>query len=236
MYRIRPAFVKIFGAKVRRGNWVLSGVPYSLHPLQFLRCCVIFRTMKRLKIAFTLLIIAVLSLIGYSIYNRADLIARGKAPRKTVKPKSEFSLVSPRFVEMRGDVKILEIDADEALYSRSEQFAELTMPKTVYYDKEGRPTFIEGEKGTINTDTNDIELRGKVMMRSPDGFMISTPSVSYVNAPKLVKTKAPVFLQGNGFKVKGVGFRVDVEKQNYRILNRVEATIIVKEGSFFVRP
>ncbi len=192
--------------------------------------------MKRLKLAFTLLIIAVLSLIGYSIYNHADLIARGKAPRKTVKPKSEFSLVSPKFIEMRGNVKVLEIDAEEALYSRREQLAELTMPKIIYYDKDGRPTFIEGENGTINTDTNDVEVIGKVRMRSPDGFRISTPSVSYNNALKLVRTKAPVFLRGAGFKVKGVGFRADVEKKNYRILSRVEATIIVKKGSFFVRP
>lgn len=131
--------------------------------------------------------------------------------------RADYSLVSPHFVEMKGNDKQMDIKADSASYFKDRDMAELERPKAIFFGADGRPTHISGEHGIIDTSTNDLTLMGGVDVLSPEGHNFKTESLRYLSESKLVLGDDPVTIKGRNFLIKGVGMEFDMENDTYRI-------------------
>lgn len=186
--------------------------------------------MNRLKIAFTLLIIAALAVIGYRIYDNIGLIAEKDVVQDLLHPKAELSLKSAHFIEMSGAKKVLEVYADEAYSLKDNNSAELLNPRAVFYGKDDRKVYFKGDRGIINTQTNDVNIEGHVVMDSPEGYHLETSYLKYLSDGMIVTTDSPVRITSDLFDIKGAGLTSDVEGETFIILNNVEAVLFLSVG------
>ena len=190
--------------------------------------------MNRLKIAFTLLIILALAVIGYMLYSNVGLIVKKKVTPTLLDPKAEFSIKTAHFVEMKGERKVLEVDAEAAYYFRGNNLAELKKPEVVFYGEGRREVFFKGDEGIIDIGTNDVTVVGNVVMDSPDGYRLETSRLKYKADKMMVTTDKPIRIMGDVFDIKGIGMKSKVDEEVFYILKNVEAVFYLssKGGSF----
>lgn len=179
--------------------------------------------MKRLKLAFALLILIVMFLMGFILYRNIDLIVKDESPVEMAKKGADYLLSEPQFVEMDGNRVILEVKALEASYFKEDESADLVEPRVEYLGRDNRKSFILGDHGKVFTEKNVVLLDGNVKLYTSDGYLLETPSVKYSGNERVAFTEKKVRLRGKGFDIKGVGFTANMEKEKFRINDNVEA-------------
>ncbi|MBE9537419.1 MAG: LPS export ABC transporter periplasmic protein LptC [Proteobacteria bacterium] len=179
--------------------------------------------MKWLRITFVVLILAVLTVMSLIFYKNINLITPKETVKELLDPLAEFSLQNPHFVETSGDRVVMEVDADKAFYYQGEEKVKLENPKAVLFGSMGEKTEINARHGVIDSETNDIQVEGDVRLVSPDGYLLKTDSLKYRKEKQIINSKSPVELTGDGFKVKGVGLKVNMDTGKITIYKDVVA-------------
>jgi len=179
--------------------------------------------MKRLTSVFTFLLVVALIAIASVLFKAEDVDEKRASSPVHVAPGADYSMVSPHFVEMKGNDKVTDVKADSASYFKDDNMADLERPEMVFFGEGGKETKIEGMHGIINTSTNDLLLEKSVVARSPEGHYFKSESLTYMSGPKLVTTDDPISITGRGFIIKGTGMRLDIEKETYYINQDVVA-------------
>ncbi|MDH3975816.1 MAG: LPS export ABC transporter periplasmic protein LptC [Deltaproteobacteria bacterium] len=179
--------------------------------------------MKRLKLAFALLILIVMSVMGYLLYRNIDLIVKDESPVEFAKEGADYSLTAPQFIEMDGDRIVLEVKAREASYFKEDDSAHLVKPRIEYLGRDNKKFVIVGNRGKVFTERNIVLLDGDVRLSTSDGYLLETPSVEYRGNEKIAYTDKKVRIRGGGFDIKGAGFEADMENEKFRINKNVEA-------------
>lgn len=179
--------------------------------------------MKRLKLVFALMILAVMSAMSYMLYSNIDLLAENESQTAIVKQEADYSLTEPHFIKMDGDRLVLEVKAVEASYYNKDNSADLRYPRVEYVGKDDKKSIILGNRGKVYTDENRVVLEGNVRLYTGDGYLLETPLVEYSGNEKKAYTEKKVRLRGKGFDIQGVGFSAHIENEKFQINKQVEA-------------
>ena len=190
--------------------------------------------MKRRTSVFTFLLAVTLIAAASVLLKTEGAVEKRASGPATIAPGADYSLLLPHFVEMKGNDKVSDITAGSASYFKDDNMADLERPEMVFFGGDGRETQIEGRHGVVNTSTNDLLIEGDVSARSPEGHLFKSETLRYISGPKLVKTDDPVSITGRNFIIRGVGMRLDIEKETYYINKDVVAFFNVSgsEGGF----
>lgn len=192
--------------------------------------------MNRLKSAFILLIIIVLTVIGYLLYDNLGLVVKKEVTPDLLNSRAEFAIKAAHYVEMKGAKKVLDVYADEAYSFKDDNMAKLKRPRVVFYNKDGRTVRFSGDRGIIDTETNDVSIEGNVVMYSQEGYHLETSHLEYTSDKMLVTTDKPVHIMSDLFDVKGIGMRTKIEEEAFTVLNKVEAVLYLSsEGGPFAK-
>jgi len=179
--------------------------------------------MKRLKLAFAFMMLLILALMGYMMQKNADLVTKKDHSPPEAMPEADISLKEPRFIEMKGARVVLEVNAGEANYFREGDAAELSKPRMVFRGEKGRRSVVEGDKGIINTVSNDMTMDGHVRGTTWDGYYFESSSVNYVHSENTVTSRGRIKITGRGMMLKGIGMKADMDRGRYYIYREVEA-------------
>lgn len=179
--------------------------------------------MKRLRAAFAIILTFIIFVTIALLYRNAERMVRKKTTGQSMKPGAELSFKSPRFVETRGTEKILEVQALEAHYFKESSMAELKEPIVVIYGKDERRAYVRGEKGLIDTETNDVELDGNASVDLSDEFHISAGHLKYFKETMTIATEDKVRISGQGFQIDGKGMKVRLDTEKIYLYGSVNA-------------
>ena len=91
------------------------------------------------------------------------------------------------------------------------------------YQRE-RSWTIVGEEGELDRSTNNVEVRGNVVVTSNDGLRLETPVLRWEAEAKRLWTDTPVTLTRNGSIVLGSGLDVRMADEATTISGPVRAT------------
>ena len=107
------------------------------------------------------------------------------------------------------------IEADSAYFFEGAQVIEMLAPRVTFYSPEGVETStLTSLEGTYRWRTGDMESRGNVVARTPDGRRLETSILEYQRASnEIVGTEAFVFTTPDQ-RIEGNGFRADPDFQN----------------------
>lgn len=116
-----------------------------------------------------------------------------------------------------------QLEADSAEYVTDDNQAVLNNLAVTFYLKNNGKAFLKAEKGVLNTDTFDFDVSGNVKIKH-DGYQLETERLSYRHNQRVVYSKTPVNLRGNGFYISSDTIKIDLDTNQTLLEGHVEGT------------
>ena len=157
--------------------------------------------------------------IGYQkVSNVPDLLL------DSIKDGANLSLGKIRQTATRNGIKEWSLEAGSALYIENEKKAVLKNLFVTYFLKDQGEVYLEAEQGILQTDTNDIEFSGNVVIKNED-YRLRTRRLSYEHERRLIFTKEPVQISGEDVNLSAQSIEYDLNLNKIIMTGDVEATV-----------
>lgn len=184
-----------------------------------------FRIKKLSLVLLAVILIVVGTIVAIFIgYRRVS-----SAPEmllSSIKDGADLSLGKIRQTATRDGRKEWSLEAGSADYVEDEKKAILKKIFITYYLKDNREVYLEANQGILNTETNDIEFIGNVVVKNDD-YRLKTERLDYRHNERLIFTNLPVHISGADAEVSANSLKYDLKK-NQIVLNGNVSTLISK--------
>jgi LPS export ABC transporter protein LptC len=118
-----------------------------------------------------------------------------------------------------------EIKADSAKYIKSENLAMFDRVRVKLLMSDGKTIVMTGNKGTLNTNTKDMEITGNVEVVSDRGDRLTTDILKYSGSERRIYSEVAVTMENGRMQVRGMGMSLSLEDKDVALLSRVRANI-----------
>jgi LPS export ABC transporter protein LptC len=115
------------------------------------------------------------------------------------------------------------LEAGSAQYFDEEKKAVLKDIEIVFYMENGSTARISASEGILLTETNDIRIRGNVILENGD-YGLKTDSLNYNHEKKLIYSDKPVDIKGETFHLTADEVAFDLASGKTRLKGHVEGT------------
>ena len=157
--------------------------------------------------------------IGYQkVSNVPDLLL------DSIKDGANLSLGKIKQTATRDGIKEWSLEAGSALYIENEKKAVLKNLFITYFLKDQSEVYIEAEQGILQTDTNDIEVSGNVVIRN-DSYQLKTRRLTYEHEQRLIISNDPVHISGEDVELSAATLKYDLNANKIVLTGNVEAAI-----------
>ncbi len=190
------------------------------------------KKLNRLRIFILCIIGAFIIVIATVIYVNVKVKSLIKSPKNIVKLSRnipDIQLENVHYEKTKKGHTEWEITARVAHHFQGRDLLTLEGVKMFYYGLPKRTIMILGKQGRIKPSTKDVELLGKVFIKSSDGYKLRTNSLKYTSKTSLITTHDRVFISGKSFSVQGVGMKMNIKTDKVSILHAVKTTL---KGNF----
>jgi LPS export ABC transporter protein LptC len=164
-----------------------------------------------------------------------ERMAEQQNKRKAVEQRG----IGIHIVENANNQKGWELYADEAAGSSEDHWV-LKKVKVEFFNENESSFVVSGDIGEIDGQTKNMVIRGQVITQSSNGYQFETNDLNYVASEKklmsdsIVRMVGPDDDNGQGFKLNGQGFMIDIVKNKMYIESNIEASKSVENKVFNV--
>ena len=142
----------------------------------------------------------------------------------SIKEGANLSLGKIRQTATRDGKKEWSLEADSAHYLENDKKAVLKNLLITYFLDDNREVYLEAEEGILQTDTNDIEFSGHVVIRNED-YRLRTKRLSYEHGPRVIFSNDPVQISGETMELSANSIKYDLNKNKITLTGNVEADV-----------
>jgi len=142
----------------------------------------------------------------------------------SIKEGADLSLGKIRQTATRDGKKEWSLEAGSAHYIENDKKAVLKDLFITYFLKDGREVYLEADEGILQTDTNDIEFSGNVVVRN-DEYQLRTNRLNYANGPRVIFTDDPVQITGEEVELSANTLKYDLNKDQINLSGSVAAVV-----------
>jgi len=182
--------------------------------------------MKIKKLSIILLIVILLAIgtvvtvfIGYrQVSNAPELLL------SSIKDGANLSLGKIRQTATRDGKKEWSLEAGSASYIENEKKAVLKDLFITYFLKDNKEVYLNADQGILNTETNDIEFSGHVVIRNEE-YRLKTEQLAYQHERRFISTDVPVHISGDGADVTANSLTYDLNANKIVLTGSVVAAI-----------
>jgi LPS export ABC transporter protein LptC len=179
---------------------------------------------KKLSIIFLVIIFLVVGTIvavfvGYRrVYNAPEMLL------SSIKDGANLSLGKIKQTATRDGKKEWSLEAGSAHYIENEKKAVLKDLFVTYFLKDGREVYLDADQGILNTDTNDIEFSGHVVVRNKE-YRLITDRLNYEQARRFIFCNDPVRIEGNSTRITADSLSFDLNANKIILSGNVVAAL-----------
>ena len=157
--------------------------------------------------------------IGYrKISNAPELLL------SSIKDGADLSLGKIRQTATRDGRKEWSLEAGSAHYMQNEKKAVLKDLAITYFLEDNQEVYLSADQGILNTETNDIEFAGNVVIRNED-YRLTTEQLSYEHKRRFIFTDDPVNISGDASEVSADAATFDLKVNKIVLTGTVKAAI-----------
>ena len=142
---------------------------------------------------------------------------QGKKASLADKSREVVTMRGFHMVQTEMGKKKFVIDAEEANINPKAKKMTFRNVSTKYFDKEKIVADLKSDTGLIHTDTNDIEARGKVVLKTTEGSRLETDSLTWNSIKNKLNTDAFVKVYRGENIMSGYGLESDLMLENVTI-------------------
>ena len=182
--------------------------------------------MKIKKPSIILLIVILLAIgtvvtvfIGYrQVSNAPELLL------SSIKDGANLSLGKIRQTATRDGKKEWSLEADSANYMEAENKVDLKNLSVVYFLEDNREVYLKADQGILQTDTNDIEFSGNVVIRNED-YRMKTEHLNYEHGQRIIICDQSIRISGQGAELTAESAKYDLNADKIVLKRNVVATV-----------
>jgi LPS export ABC transporter protein LptC len=185
-----------------------------------------FRQMKVKKLSIFLLAVILLTVgmivsvfIGYrQVSNAPELLFT------SIKEGANLSLGKIRQTSTRDGKKEWSLEADSANYMEAEKKVELKNLSVIYFLEDNREVYLKADQGILQTDTNDIEFSGNVVIRNEE-YQMKTEHLNYEHDRRIIICDESIRILGQGGELTAESAEYDLNADKVVLKGNVVATV-----------
>ena len=121
-----------------------------------------------------------------------------------------------------------EVVAERAQVFEAQHVAYLEQLKVHMYGEENREMTVTADEGTIDTATNNFDLKNRndlVSIELANGFTVLSNQFRWRESSRQIKSQDHVVIRGPGLTITGTGLEGNLDQENFKILKNVRAEI-----------
>jgi LPS export ABC transporter protein LptC len=184
------------------------------------------RLKKTKKLSIVLLTVILLAVgmivsvfIGYrQVSNAPELLL------SSIKEGANLSLGKIRQTATRDGKKEWSLEADSANYMEAENKVDLKNLSVVYFLKDNREVYLKADRGILQTDTNDIEFSGNVVVKN-EAYQMKTEHLNYEHGRRIIICDQPIRIWGQGAELTAESAQYDLNADKIVLKRNVVATV-----------
>jgi LPS export ABC transporter protein LptC len=185
------------------------------------------RSKRTQKISLILLAIIILVIstvvavfIGYRrMANTPELLIA------SIKEGTNLSIGKIRQTATRDGRKEWSLEANSADYIESEKKVILKDLLVTFFLENGSEVYLEADQGTLQTETNDIEFSGHIVVKNDD-YRLQTERLNYQHNPRIIYSDAPVQISSDRAELSADSISYDLKDNKIVLSGKVETNII----------
>jgi LPS export ABC transporter protein LptC len=181
----------------------------------------------RLKKLSIILLIVILVAVGTVVAIFMGYRQVSEAPEmllSSIQDGANLSLGKIRQTATRDGRKEWSLEANSAHYVENQNRAVLSELSIIYFLKDDRKVYLNADQGILNTNTNDIEFSGNVVVKNED-YRLRTERLNYRHEQRLIFTNDPVHISGNGSDLKADSLKYDLNAEQVVLTGNVAAVL-----------
>ena len=186
---------------------------------------------KTRKLKYVLLSVVVVAvgiiIVVYMGYRRLS-----DAPElllETLQDGADMSIGKIHQTATRDGKREWSLEAESAHYMEDKKEVILKDLFVTFYLDNGDEVYLTAQRGVLNTDSNDIEVSGNVIIKKGT-YRLTTETLSYQNKQRIIYTNSPILLTGKDARVSAKSASLDLNTNTIRLKGSVESTISEKKS------
>ncbi len=181
------------------------------------------KTRKLSLFLLTVIILAVGTLVAVFIgYRRVS-----NAPElllSSIQEGADLSLGKIRQTATRDGKKEWSLVADSADYMENESKVHLKNLSVTYFLKDNREVYLKADRGVLQTETNDIEFSGNVVVEN-ETYRMKTEQLNYEHEKRFIFCREAVRIWGGDAEVTADAATYDLNADKIVLTGNVVATV-----------
>ncbi len=145
---------------------------------------------------------------------------------------ADFNIDKVHVVQNTKGVREWELWADSAKVYRQKDLTILKNLKLRFYPKEGEPAHVTAQEGTMQNESRNIRISGNVTILASNGVSMKTDSLYFRSKEKRIDSDSQVLMEGARFRLIGTGLQGQTDLGNYKLKEKVSATIYGASNDF----
>jgi LPS export ABC transporter protein LptC len=101
-----------------------------------------------------------------------------------------------------------------------------------FFLENDREVMVKGRQGQLDTETNDIEISGNVIVQDAD-YQLVAETILYDHVNRKINIPVPVTITGQTFKLQADRMTVDLESETAVLKGMVKGTFSEENASLF---
>ncbi len=142
----------------------------------------------------------------------------------SIKEGANLSLGKIRQTATRDGKIEWSLEAESAHYLENDKKAVLKKLFITYFLEENREVHLEAEEGILQTDTNDIEFSGNVVIKN-ENYQLKTRRLDYEHARRVIFSNDPVQISGESVELSAGSLNYDLNTNQIILRGNVVAAV-----------
>ncbi len=142
----------------------------------------------------------------------------------SIKEGANLSLGKIRQTSTRDGKKEWSLEADSANYMEAEKKVELKNLSVIYFLEDNREVYLKADQGILQTDTNDIEFSGNVVIRNEE-YRMKTEHLNYEHDRRIIICDESIRILGHGGELTAESAEYDLNADKVVLKGNVVATV-----------
>ena len=187
----------------------------------------VWSRLKKTKKLSIFLLIIILSAVGMIVSVFIGYRQISTAPElllTSIKEGANLSLGKIRQTATRDGIKEWSLEADSANYMEAENKVDLKKLAVIYFLEDNREVYLEADQGILQTDTNDIEFSGNVVIRH-DEYQMKTEHLNYDHGQRIIICDQSIRIWGQDGEIKAESAEYDLSADKIVLKGNVVATV-----------
>lgn len=180
---------------------------------------------KKLKLILLSVILIALGATIVVFVSHRRVLDKEENIVSSIQSKANISIGKAHQTATRNGIKEWSLDATSVNYIVKKNQAIFRDVSVIFYLKDKTEVYLTANKGILNTDSNNMELFGNVVVKNAK-YRLKTENLHYKHNKRVISSKVPVIITGTAFDFAADSMSINLNTNNTMLEGKVEGTVV----------